>query len=342
MTYTDDGLHPRIRAIDAADERAQERFDRRASARNEPPRLFTLTRADQIKSKATDWLLPDYLVRDTLAGVIGPPGVCKSFLVDDWACRIATATAWRGREVKRGAVFILGGEGLRGKKKRLDGWEKSHGVSLAGAPLFIASGLPFLCDPENAAQSVDIIRETADALADAGGMAPSLIIVDTLARAMNGSDENSTSDMGKFVAALDALRSEWGACVLAVHHSGISAEGRARGSSNFPASLDSDFYLSAQGDDKVMLAAGTKAKDWRKPPSVLLTKTEVEVEVPGDDGPQIETTLTLHDLGGAAIVEAAKRERALELKREGRSVRAIEAEVGVPRSTVARWIKDDE
>jgi hypothetical protein len=238
-------------------------------------------------------------------------------------------------------VFVMSGEGQRGLRKRLDGWEKARGVSLAGCPLYIASGLPFLCDEDNVAETIEIMRETASALADASGEKPALIVIDTVARAMNGADENSTADMGRFVAAMDALRTEWGACVLAVHHTGLSSDTRARGSGNFAASLDSDFFLSKQGDDAVQLAPGEKSKDWRAPSPILLTKVEVEVAVAGDEGPEIETTLTLHDNGGA-IVESAKRDRAIYLHNQGKSVRAIADEIKAPKSTVARWLPKRE
>jgi len=309
---------------------------------SDKPRLITFARVDSIVSRPTDWLIRDYLVRYTLASLIGAPGSCKSFLAFDWSACVATGTPWCGREVKRGAAFILSGEGQRGARKRFQGWEKARGVSLDGHPLYIASNLPFLCDPENVAEVVAAIRETVEQMVDEIGIAPALIVVDTVARAMNGADENSTADMGRFVAAMDALRLEWGACVLAVHHTGLSSDNRARGNTSFTAALDSDFFLSKQGDDSVQLVAGEKEKDWRKPPPVLLKKVEIEVEIPGDDGPLIETTLTLLDLGGGALVEAAKREKAIELKRQGLTQRVIAGEVGVPKSTVARWVKDDE
>lgn len=304
-----------------------------------PPRLFTLTRADHIERKATDWLIRGYLVRDTLAGLIAPPGACKSFLAVDWACRVATGTDWYGREVKAGAVFYLAGEGQRGLRKRIDGWEKANGVSLNGAPLFIASSLPFLCDEGNAQQTVEIIEEMADTIFFDGGTEPALIVVDTVARAMNGANENSTEDMGRFVASLDLLRARWNATVLTVHHTGHAAADRGRGSSNYGASLDSDFYLTAKGD-LVLLTSGPKAKDWRPPPPVTLTRVEVPVEVPGDDGePVMETTLTLRDAPGA-IVDSSKRDKVLELHKEGLSQREIAKVAGTSKTNVQRWLKE--
>lgn len=310
----------------------------KAPAADEPKRrLFTLVRADHIERKATDWLIRGYLVRDTLAGLIAPPGACKSFLAVDWACRVATGTDWYGRAVKQGAVFYLAGEGQRGLRKRIDGWEQANGVSLDGAPLFVASSLPFLCDEGNAQETLEIIEEMADTIFFDKGTEPALIVVDTVARAMNGSDENSAADMGLFIKAIDMLRSKWNATVLTVHHTGHANTDRGRGSSNYGASLDSDFYLAVKGD-RILLTSGPKAKDWRAPAPVTLTKVEMHVEVIGDDGePEQETTLTLQDEPGKNA-ERDDHERVLELKREGMSQRDIVKATGVAKSTVQRWL----
>jgi len=303
-------------------------------------RSISFTRADKIERKATDWLIRGYLVRDTLAGLIAKPGACKSFLAVDWACRVATGTEWFGRHVTKGAVFYLAGEGQRGLRKRIDGWEKANGTSLDGAPLFIASGMPSLCDLQDTAAAIRAIQETVDEISRETGDQPALIVVDTVARAMNGANENSTEDMGKLIASLDMLRRAWGATVLTVHHTGHdpNTQGRARGSSNYGASLDSDFYLSSK-DDTVSLTSGEKAKDWRKPEAVALTKVEVMVDVLGEDGETVqESTLTLHDSAGA-VIASSKRERAEALKRAGHSVRDIAVQIGVSKSTVGNWLK---
>lgn len=303
-------------------------------------RLFTLTRADHIQRKATDWLIRGYLVRDTLAALIAKPGACKSFLAVDWACRIATGVPWYGREVKPGTVFYFAGEGQRGLRKRIDGWEKHNGASLDGAPLFVASGMPFLCDQLNVRSTLAILNETAQELRATAAAPPALIVIDTVARAMNGANENATEDMGKFIAACDALRQEWRCTVLAVHHTGNDpgAQDRGRGNSNFGASMDSDFYLKVKGDD-IELKAGDKAKDWRKPGTVMLSKVEIEVASIGDNGePVTETTLALHDAAGA-VVDTSMRDRVAELHRNGLTIREITDSTGVPSTTVHRWLK---
>lgn len=305
------------------------------------PRLFTLTRYGQIERKPVDWLLRGYLVRNTLAGLIAPPGACKSFLAVDWACRVATGTPWHSRPVKRGAVFYLAGEGQQGLAKRIEGWEIANGVSAKDAPLFISSGIPFLCEASNVELTVEILEEVAEQVFFESGLEPALIVIDTVARAMNGANENTAEDMGRFIAAKDALRQRWGATVLSVHHTGHSADAqkRGRGSSNYGANLDSDFYLDSK-DDVIRLSAGDKKKDWATPPPVSLVREVVQTTVIGEDG-EPETTLVLRDNAGAILATAhTQREKALELHKRGLSQRLIADEIGVSKTSVHRWIKD--
>jgi RecA-family ATPase len=305
------------------------------------PRLFTLTRYGEIERRPVDWLLQGYLARNTLAGLIAPPGACKSFLAVDWACRVATGTPWHGRPVKRGAVFYLAGEGQQGLAKRIEGWEIANGVSVKDAPLYISSGIPFLCEAANVQITVGLLEEVADRVYLECGLEPALIVIDTVARAMNGANENTAEDMGRFIAAKDALRQHWGATVLSVHHTGHNpdAQRRGRGSSNYGANLDSDFYLDSKGDT-VLLTAGDKAKDWTTPPPVALVRQVVHTTVIGEDGGP-ETTLVLRDNAGAILAtDKTKREKAVELSRTGLSEREIADQVGVSKTTVHRWLKE--
>ena len=57
-----------------------------------------------------------------------------------------------------------------------------------------------------------------------------MLVIDTLARAMAGSDENSASDVSLVVAKCEAITMAAGAAILLVHHSGKDTSKGARGS----------------------------------------------------------------------------------------------------------------
>ena len=300
-------------------------------------KLISFTRADEIDLRATQWLIDGWLVRDTLAGMVGPSGSCKSFLGIDWACRVATGTPWFGRNVEQGAVFVIAGEGRSGMRKRIDGWQKATGIPIAGAPLYIADCLPPLADLGNAAEVMNEISDVAEALFYRSGCEPTLIIIDTVARALAGANENSSDDMGRLIQGMDWLRQQWGACVLSLHHTGHGTEtqSRARGSSAYYAALDSEFVLKAT--DQAVEVKVTKGKDWASPLPLTLTKEVIEVDVPTAQGISRESTLVLRDQFGA-VVEANRQRNVIALHREGKSERDISEETGVPKSTVHRWI----
>jgi hypothetical protein len=70
------------------------------------------------------------------------------------------------------------------------------------------------------------------------GFTPAVIVIDTLARAAPGADENSAADMGEIIAALSELQRDLGGFVLAVHHAGKDAARGLRGHSSLGAALD--------------------------------------------------------------------------------------------------------
>jgi hypothetical protein len=90
---------------------------------------------------------------------------------------------------------------------------------------------------------------------------PALIVVDTVARSFGGGDENSTRDMGSFVAGCDDIRAAAdGATVLLVHHTGHGEKHRARGAMALHAALDASYRME-KGEDGVVRLEAVKMKD---------------------------------------------------------------------------------
>lgn len=232
-----------------------------------PARRLKLTRADQIEMRPPDWLLRGMLERDTFALIFGDPGTGKSFLAIDWACRVATGTPWRDQAVKAGPVIYIAGEGQLGFGRRIRAWSEHHGVSLEGAPLFVAPAVAIL-------NRMSLLQLTL--VADQGER-PALIVLDTLARCFSGGDENSTQDMSVFVAACDILRHRYRCTVLVVHHAGHGDKSRARGAIALKAALDAEYRLS--DNEAGLKLTATKMKDAEMPPPLGLEL--VSVDLPG-------------------------------------------------------------
>ncbi len=80
-----------------------------------------------------------------------------------------------------------------------------------------------------------------------------LVVIDTLARSMDGADENAAKDMGLVIATAERIKRVSGACVLLVHHSGYDAT-HARGSTALRGACDIEIEAK-RADDAVKLTS---------------------------------------------------------------------------------------
>ncbi len=229
---------------------------------NVNPRGLRLIPLDELlaEPRPTDWLIRPHLERGCLACLFGASGTMKSFIAIDMGLSIAAGLPWHGCRIKQGPVVYVAGEGFGGLAKRIQVWTRQHDVPHT-IPFHVSERAVAVLDPDSLAEA----EEAIDALA--GGIGnPALVIVDTVARNFGPGDENSTRDMSAFVAGLDAIKSRYGCTVLAVHHTGLTAHERGRGSYALHAGLDYEFRLEAQGDIRILSA--TKVKDHEPPVDV--------------------------------------------------------------------------
>ena len=203
--------------------------------------------------------------------MFGAPGGGKSFITVDIACCVATGTAWHGRPVDKGAVFYIAGEGHNGLARRFAAWQENAGVPLKDAQLYKSKRAISMFNEASA----KALHEEVLALAEATGSPPKLIILDTVARNFGDGDENSTSDMGKFVEHIDTfIRVPFGCNVLLVHHSGHNMD-RARGSSALKAALDAEYSVVNEGG--MITLSATKMKDAEFPADIAFKFKHVEL-----------------------------------------------------------------
>jgi hypothetical protein len=201
-----------------------------------------------------DWLVRGILERECLALLFGDPGAGKSFAGLGMAAAVATGTEWHGHRATAGLVAYIAGEGNAGIARRLKALEVRHGLRLADAPLYISRrAVPFLD-----ALAVEDLAEELDTLP----APPVFIVVDTMARAMTGGEENSAADVGAFVGACDRLKSRYRAAVLVVHHAGHGDKTRARGSSALRGAVDVEMGLARLADaPDILVLSCSKMKD---------------------------------------------------------------------------------
>lgn len=288
--YTGDELYEiAAKAIEAGQDSGTDA----GQAGQKPKAGFALIRADLLEFREPDWLIEGLLEAGTLGLIFGDPGSGKSFAALDMAASVATGRAFHGRTVKRGAVIYICGEGQNGIMRRLTAWERHHGGSLAGAPLYVSHvAAQFL-----SAESVKAVVAAIDAVAqEAGDVA--LIVIDTLNRNMGPGDESSTSDMTAFVAAVDEVKDRYQATALTVHHTGHGNKERARGSMALLGALDTEYRIE-RADDMVTMQC-TKMKDGASPPPLAFRLSEIEVGRTRFDEPITSAALTKTEAPGPA------------------------------------------
>lgn len=283
-----------------------------------------------------NWLIKRYLPADSLSVMFGSPGCGKSFLAIDLACHVATGRDWRGQPVKPGRVVYIAGEGKNGLSKRFRAWFDRHGeqprnISLLFTPIA-------LTDPTSVAALVADIRHLPEA--------PALVVIDTLNRNFGPGDENSTADMTRAVAGLDAIRTATGAAILGVHHSGHLEKGRGRGSSVLLGAVDAEYAVALIGN--TVQIRSTKIKDADPPPPIAWTLQKQFLPWCDDEGTPIDSAvLEPCDLPEPPPAPdtarmGAKQNKALDLLRglyRNHSANLVQAgtDPGTARVTKADW-----
>lgn len=189
---------------------------------------------------------------------------------------VASGREWHGRETKQGPVIYIAGEGHGGLARRFAAWQKDRKTPLDRLNFFASEQAAQLYNEESALKVVDAVK----ALISTTG-APSLIIIDTLARNFGSGDENSTNDMNVFIDRVEThLRSQFNATVLLVHHTGHQHKQRARGAMALKGGVDFEYRLERVGPDLTVRLSNTKMKDGPKPPDFYfqgrLTRIEYE------------------------------------------------------------------
>jgi len=230
------------------------------------------------------WLVKRWIQEDALMMVHGPSGGGKTFIVLDWALRIAGGLSdWRGHRVKPGTVVYLAGEGHHGLRGRVAAWKHHHRVK--STSLWISkSG----CD-----LNTDIgYQRVSEALRGLPEQ-PKLIVVDTLHRFLLG-DENSAQDAKSMLDACANLMQSFQCSVLLVHHTGVSddAQHRARGSSAWRGALDIEVSVVPAKGEKPIEIIQRKSKD-----AELAMSHQCElrtIEIPGwrdDEGEPVKSAV---------------------------------------------------
>jgi hypothetical protein len=285
-------------ASDLLDE-VSARLVRLNEQRRNPGRRIPILSLSELKQSAASvrWLVKHVIPAESIGMLFGGSGTFKSFVALDAALHVARGMPWMGRKTRQGPVLYIAAEGGAGIWQRINAWHRSRRLRTADTPLRV---VPVAVD-----LSVDAWR-VVDA-AQALGIVPSLIVVDTLSQTYGG-EENSANEMAAYLREIgNRFRALWACAVLLLHHSGHAATERPRGSSAIRANVD--FLLGLHRDEKEMLATLSCAKqkdgDQFQDATFALAKQSLGTD---EDGEEVDSLVARHLSSADEVSEAMQAE----------------------------------
>lgn len=196
---------------------------------------------DSISSKH-DWLVNGLLHRHDMSMVYGRPKCGKSFFSVDLALSIARGADFFGRTVRQGGVIYQAGEGGKGLVSRLKAYRDYNSMRLA------AADMPFILltkqvnlylrdgDTDGLIAEIEAWRRVLT-------LPLELVVIDTLARASPGANENASEDMSLIISHAQRIQEATNAHVMLVHHTNAAGD-KPRGHTSLLAAVDTALEIT--------------------------------------------------------------------------------------------------
>lgn len=190
--------------------------------------------------KAPDTIIDGLIEAGTLVMLYGESNSGKSTFALDMALSLARGATWCGRKTRKGVVLWLALESAAGLRRRVIAHQQHYEIGkteLHFADVTVNLQLLDVADVQRIQDTIEIIETTTQ-------QNVRMVVVDTVARAMAGGDENDGRDMGTLIRGCDLIRAKTGAAVLLIHHSGKDSTRGARGHSSLRAAVDTEIEIS--------------------------------------------------------------------------------------------------
>ena len=223
-----------------------------------------------------EWLIENFLPQESYAILFGAPGTFKTFLALDIALSIAVGVGM-GEDIcwpaiaNTGPVLFAAGEGRGNITVRVKAWEKTHFGGNEVENFRLADPVPLVSEE---------LKPFIEGALAASPDGYKLVVLDTIGRAMQGSNENAQEHASNFTRMVERIQHELGATVLALHHTGFQDQHRARGSSVFGADADTIIRADKQGKNYLVSLTMTKQKDapeWPKKRFIKLNEVSLDL-----------------------------------------------------------------
>jgi hypothetical protein len=252
--------------------------------------LTFLTPAECALLPARPYVIKGLLAQGDVAAIVGAPGAGKSLLAPRLGYAVAQGGEVFGRRTRQGGVLYVAAEDGHGMRGRLSALHQDHGN----------------------AEGFQLVGGVSDLLSKGGQLKalraevkarrPALVIIDTLAVAFPGLEENSAEGMGMVVAAARSLTT-WGAAVVLIHHDTKAGDGLPRGHSLLNGALDMSLALTKDEDG---IVTGRMSKNRNGPSDLSLTFSIGTRRLGMDDDGDPITTAICEEVIGLAVKRQPK------------------------------------
>lgn len=290
---------------------------------------------------AVSWLVDGYFENAAITVIYGYSQTLKSFLTLHTCLCIVAGRSWFGHDVVEGSAVYIAGEGRRGLKRRIHGWEQKYGALdtaqrerlltlFAGDKTFSFAAN----DAEHLAKLVAAIERLPEP--------PRIVVFDTVATTFGLNEETNEAISGALKQLNANLTQRFGCSILAVHHTGKDASRGARGGYSMECDADAVYRMTRNGADGKKLQGPPGPFDWQNGSVWFECEKMKDAETPhrklfeaqrielGLDvlGQQISTLVLTNDS------LTARQMRLLQLTKEGRTQRDIARSLQVSVGTV--------
>ena len=291
-----------------------------------PPSKIRLEPWASIEETKIRWMVDGVIPARGFVALYGKPGSYKSFVALYLAAMIATGRDAFGKATEQAEIVYIMGEGGAGLRYRRDALALEYGLPENLSIHFIRAQLDLRSKEGDGKALVEAIREA--------GLSPKLVVIDTLARAFAGGNENASEDMGAFIAQTGAVQEALGCGILVVHHSGKDDARGMRGHSSLFGAVDAELEVTKESADDSPERFGSltvsKQKDGEDGIAFGFRMKELQVSI-------TQSSLVVEPID-AAIAQASrpeKRKRGRKADNPGLAYQALERalETGAERVT---------
>lgn len=221
---------------------------------------------DFLRGSQGTWLVKELLSTGGFTLIYGEPGVGKTFWAIDLVCSVARGVDWRGIPTEKGAGVYIAAEDGTGVRNRLEAYCRANQVDPQNLDLKIIGVGVSMMDTK-LVEALTLELESIENL--------KLVVIDTLAAASPGADENNSAGMSTFVHNCRKIQSKTGANVMVAHHCGKDVTKGARGWSGLKGAADTVIRLDKRSSHFVAVVEKQKNHIGGKKFEFLLEQVDI-------------------------------------------------------------------